>query len=152
MGFLPHVLPPLNFFQFIAALEVGRVKVQEGIAQDRESIPPSEILADPERFEREQAADNMTSRMLGAIQVFQEDGDLALSCEFRRSYVLPLASKRCFKRYVRKTGGRREIAEPLLRAIAQMHLTTRMLEGRPAHRRRLKRALLREIRRQVANN
>lgn len=144
--FNTNELKPVPLQEFMEAVEAGRTRVREGMDLDLQSMEAGEPIPDPDKFRKEQAADNMTSRMLGIMQYFPNDEELGFSCEFRRSYVMKLVTKRCFRRYRRHhESGMVDVHEAFLKAVCGMRLTHSMLR----HPRRLKHALAREVRRQV---
>lgn len=144
--FRTHELKPVDIDIFIQAMEAGKAKVEEHERMDLEDLPVGQPIVNPENYRHRRAMDNMTSRMLGIIAFFPDDRDMAMSCELRRSYVMKLITKRRFRRYRRQNDdGSLDVHEAFLKAAAGMSLTMSLIK-RP---KRLQRALLREVRRQV---
>jgi hypothetical protein len=139
-----HDLPPIPIDKFMAAVELGRQRVREAVDEELAEMPINQPISDPEKYRTRLWGDNEASHLMAAIETFDGDHDLALSSQFRRSFVLRLITKRRFRRFRRETAdGWVEVNETFLKAVCGMPFTHSM-----SRRRRItKRALAREIRR-----
>jgi hypothetical protein len=142
---LRHDLPPLEANKFMAAIALGRERAQEAMDEELAEMPVGQPTTEPEKYQTRLWGDNEASKMMAAIDTFDGDHDLALSCQFRSHFLMQLITKRKFRRYRRRSpGGGFEVNEIFVRAVCEMPFTQSMSRRRRA----AKRALAQEIRRQ----